>query len=194
MPKPTQTADWANAASGGDVTPPSSGKINTGWVGNESPAHNFFNWWMNKADLWIDWLNAYESTAHTWTALQTFSSGVSVPQPAGNAPAYGSSWADGTGGITGLSGPLRQWRGVDGVYYVSGIAASGVTSSSSAGFTVGSFATHPTKQIWGSASNVTTGVIYSFVVNTDGSIVINNAGSLAIHASDYVAFSAFGLG
>jgi hypothetical protein len=80
MSKPTQTGDWDSSAA--NIVQPSSGEIAAGWAVGQVPPSGWFNWWMNKVDLWIDWLNAYESTAHTWTATQSFT------QPAVNTPAF----------------------------------------------------------------------------------------------------------
>lgn len=92
MSKPTNLAEWGDTST--NITEPSNGFKAAGWAAGATVLSAVFNWWMNVIYTWIIWLNAFESTAHTWTALQTFSSGVALPAPtihkvgAGGEPAF----------------------------------------------------------------------------------------------------------
>lgn len=70
MSKPSELPEWASSVSA-DITEPMLAKKQQGWI-VEQPAHDVFNWWMNLVFLWAAWLQAFESTIHTWTATQTF--------------------------------------------------------------------------------------------------------------------------
>jgi len=54
--KPASEPRWADV--GGDIVEPSAGKKNVGWVANERPPAQFFNWLLNTIWLWIQWLNS----------------------------------------------------------------------------------------------------------------------------------------
>lgn len=69
MAKPTNLALWATT---GTKVEPSAGVKQAGWAANQRPPAQWFNWWMNAVYLWMVWLDAFESTAHDWTADQTF--------------------------------------------------------------------------------------------------------------------------
>lgn len=75
MPKPTNLALWATT---GVKTEPSAGEKAAGWDGVFKPPFQWFNWWMNIVYTWVVWLDAYESTVHTWTAIQTHSASVNI--------------------------------------------------------------------------------------------------------------------
>lgn len=72
MPKPLSTPRWADV--GGTITVPSSGRKDTGWTPASVPTDGEWNWFNNLTYQWCTWLDAFESTAHTWSALQTFGS------------------------------------------------------------------------------------------------------------------------
>lgn len=69
MAKPTNLAFWDGATKVEPTTPQKT----TGWTNGDRPPASWFNWWMNLVHLWIAWLDAFESTVHTWSAVQTFS-------------------------------------------------------------------------------------------------------------------------
>ena len=71
--KPTVLPRWANVG-GAVVTTPSSGAMDAGYVAAQSPDAGEMNFLFLNNYLWTQWLQAFESTAHTWTAAQTFSS------------------------------------------------------------------------------------------------------------------------
>lgn len=70
MSKPTNLAEWATAAAA--IDEPSTPEKQAGWGVDTKPPAQWFNWWQNLVHLWIVWLDAFESTAHTWSATQTF--------------------------------------------------------------------------------------------------------------------------
>lgn len=53
--KPASLPRWAD--SGGDIVEPNSGKKDTGWVDDEEPANEFFNWWQNNVYQWTQYVN-----------------------------------------------------------------------------------------------------------------------------------------
>lgn len=75
MSKPTADTKWAASAT---KTEPSSGQKDAGWSVGQKPPAQWLNWWMDAVDQWKVWLAAFESTAHTWTAKQTFAPGSGV--------------------------------------------------------------------------------------------------------------------
>lgn len=125
MPKPVVDPLWATAPAVPNVEPLLVEK-QAGWpVGYEPPAQ-WFNWWMNLVYLWCVWLRDFEITAHTWTALQTYSRGIitsahaatSVP---GIAASGNGGWAggifqggsDGTPGLKAYTGSLATNPAMD---------------------------------------------------------------------------------
>lgn len=113
--KPGNLAEWATGGSA-LITEPLLAEKQDGWVPETRPPAQWFNWWMNLAHLWFVWLDAFESEAHTWSALQTFSAGITVtkggtsggdaaiiatgPNGAGAAAVFGTA-GSGTAGIGG---------------------------------------------------------------------------------------------
>lgn len=75
MSKPTNLAAWGATAT---KVEPSTGVKSAGWAPNQRPPAQWFNWWMNAVALWMVWLDAFESTAHSWTANQTWSGGAEI--------------------------------------------------------------------------------------------------------------------
>lgn len=103
MSKPSSVPTWATSATGGDITSASSGKRAIGWVDGETPPHNYFNFEQNLIGQWCQWLKDYESTAHTWAALQQFTtSGTSALV----ATSSSSNLGDAGLVVTGTSGAL----------------------------------------------------------------------------------------
>lgn len=68
--KPSNLAEWATGAA--PIVEPSTPQKQAGWSVGFKPPAQWFNWWMNIMHLWVLWLDAFESEAHTWTGLQTF--------------------------------------------------------------------------------------------------------------------------
>lgn len=75
MSKPTADTKWAASAT---KTEPSSGQKDAGWSLGQFPPAEWFNWWMDAVDQWKVWLAAFENTAHTWTQIQAFNSGITL--------------------------------------------------------------------------------------------------------------------
>jgi hypothetical protein len=66
--KPTQILQWNTG--GANNLEPSAGKKTTGWVNGEVVPSGWLNWMLKLAGDWSAWLDAFESTAHTWTVSQ----------------------------------------------------------------------------------------------------------------------------
>jgi len=73
-PKPSEDAEWADGPSSPSpvITDPPLGKKQQGWVDNEAPPAEYFNWWMNTIFQWQAYLRDFEGNVHTWTAANTF--------------------------------------------------------------------------------------------------------------------------
>ena len=63
MTKPTTSTNWANGG-GALITDPGDTKRSAGYLANEKPAPNHFNWLFNTWGLWIQWLVS-QLGAHT---------------------------------------------------------------------------------------------------------------------------------
>jgi hypothetical protein len=68
--KPTNLAEWATGAA--PIVEPTTPQKQAGWPVDFKPPAQWFNWWMNIVYTWVVWLDAFESEAHTWSAIQTF--------------------------------------------------------------------------------------------------------------------------
>lgn len=81
MAKPPVKPRWASTVTADPnryFEPPAS-KKDVGWDVGERPPAQYDNWLSGVTGDWIDWLDAYESTAHTWTATQTFNPATAAP-------------------------------------------------------------------------------------------------------------------
>ena len=81
MAKPTLKPRWASTVTADPtryVEPP-SGKKDIGWDVGERPPAQYENWLRGTTGQWIDWLDTFESTPHTWTAGQTFAPATAEP-------------------------------------------------------------------------------------------------------------------
>lgn len=81
MAKPTLKPRWASTVTGDPtryVEPP-SGKKDVGWDVGERPPAQYENWLRGVTSDWVDWLDLYESTSHTWTSTQTFTPSTATP-------------------------------------------------------------------------------------------------------------------
>lgn len=127
MAKPTADTKWSSI---GTKVEPSSGQKDAGWAVGQKPPAQWLNWWMDAVDQWKVWLAAFESTVHTWTALQTLQAGITVTQSVANTRAINAtgngtaSALRGTGGATGPGvegfGGASGGTGVEGTGTVSG--------------------------------------------------------------------------
>jgi hypothetical protein len=64
MAFPTQPAEDPEWASGGTVTVPSGAKRILGWIFQEKPPFDFFNWYMFRVYEWIVFLRGYLNVDH----------------------------------------------------------------------------------------------------------------------------------
>jgi len=78
--KPTKDIHWATSGSA-DKVEPGGAKKDLGWVADEKPPHNFFNWFWNAWYLWIDWFDEklIKLIGHASNTTLTISSGVIIP-------------------------------------------------------------------------------------------------------------------
>lgn len=133
MTKPTDLAQWGSTLSpGADLTVPGSTEKLGGWqIGK--PRRQYMNWWQQAVYRWMVWLDALETTAHTWIAEQTFDDAVFSADPtfparsrldagSGTGGSLGSGWALAAvgmpgstyrlpGGFVGMVGSVRTTSG-----------------------------------------------------------------------------------
>lgn len=108
--KPTNKAEWATG--GASITEPLLAEKQAGWPVSFKPPAQWFNWWMKLVHQWVVWLDAFESEAHTWTALQTFNAGVLAPAFAATPGIRGTSAVVGVPAVKGtatVSGAPGVW-------------------------------------------------------------------------------------
>lgn len=117
MVKPTNLAEWGTGG-GAPITEPLLAEKQAGWPVSFKPPAQWFNWWMKSVHLWLVWLNTFESTAHTWSALQTFSAGIL-------SAAFGA-----TAGIRGTTA-INSVPAISGTTTVSANAIFGTSSHAS---------------------------------------------------------------
>lgn len=130
MSKPVSTPRWASTG-GANIVVPSSGKKDIGWVAGEAPDDGIWNWHFNLTYQWTVWLDAFESTIHTWTALQTFGSLAVTDGFTATRSSVNQGAITGTGNGTGFG--------------VNGIATNGigVWGTATTGFAVKGVASNP---------------------------------------------------
>lgn len=134
--KPSSVPEWATGG-GAALLEPLLAEKQLGWVpGSRGPAQ-WFNWWMKLVYLWMVWLDAFESEAHTWSALQTFSAKIVSNWGSGgtDAAVYGHNTSIGIGGFPGVRGESDNGIGVDGIGKICGVFGTDLAGSaaSSAG-------------------------------------------------------------
>lgn len=57
MPQPNKLFEWAkNAIPGVEIIEPPQNKIDIGWISQEKPPYQFFNWAFNLISQWIEYL------------------------------------------------------------------------------------------------------------------------------------------
>ncbi len=89
MAKPTSLPRWADV--GGDIVEPASGKKDTGWIEDEIPPAQYFNWLENLTYQWLVWLDA-----------GVFNDGFSVPT--GDTGTFDAGSTLDVNGVADLSG------------------------------------------------------------------------------------------
>lgn len=77
MPKPANSAFWADTAAAPDIVAPSSGKRHLGWLVEAVP-HTWLNWWMNLVGQWTDYLGAIPEFGAISAAMD-LTNGVTLP-------------------------------------------------------------------------------------------------------------------
>lgn len=122
--KPSNLAEWATGG-GASITEPLLAEKQDGWPVAFKPPAQWFNWWMKLVHQWVVWLDAFETEAHTWSALQTFNAGV-LAASFGAAP--GTPGIRGTNAIAGTGSLLTA-------NYAAAI--KGTTSANNSGAVVG---------------------------------------------------------
>lgn len=93
MSKPSSVPLWATntnypATSDPIKVEPSTGVKQAGWAPEQKPPAQWWNWWMQLVWQWCVWLDAFESTTHTWSATQTFDDVVVNGEFDTNGPAF----------------------------------------------------------------------------------------------------------
>ncbi|MCC6178801.1 MAG: hypothetical protein WAZ94_15305 [Phycisphaerales bacterium] len=128
--KPTNLAEWATGAA--PITEPLLAEKQAGWAVASKPPAQWFNWWMKLIHQWILWVNDLQITAHTWTAFQTFNSGLRGYGNNLNPGVRGDSGGSGFAGVYGLSAFTgANEHGVHGVH--TGNGGTGVRGSATVG-------------------------------------------------------------
>ena len=108
--KPVTTPEWATGG-GAPVLEPLLAEKQAGWPVAFRPPAQWFNWWMRLVYQWLVWLEAFESEAHTWTALQQLNGRASITV-SGTTPAL--QITNGTVGAIGLRSEVDNGVGVEG--------------------------------------------------------------------------------
>ena len=62
MAKPTLKPDWVVGQSGTNIVEPTSGKKAAGWVADERPAAEYWNWLLQNISEWIDYVDSVSDT------------------------------------------------------------------------------------------------------------------------------------
>lgn len=139
MAKPTADTRWATA---GTKVQPNSGQKDAGWAVGQKPPAQWLNWWMDAVDQWVQWLDDYENTAHSWSQLQKFDGGASAGGADGTHGLFDAQGSNNTPGVYGLAGTGATGTGVTGVGVnrptfgnvgVKGLGGSGTNASSVGG-------------------------------------------------------------
>jgi hypothetical protein len=107
MSKPTELPEWGTTST--NITDPPLSYKQPGFPTGAQVPSGVLNWLLFTIYSWILWLSTFESTAHTWSAVQTFSTapalpaGVTGPVAATGAVSGSSLSTGGTLGVTGTS-------------------------------------------------------------------------------------------
>jgi len=81
MTKPSSVPTWATDAAAQIATPP-AGKQAIGWQPAEPLPAQHLNWLFKAIIEWLPWLRDFESTGHTWPALQRLNGEAGDTNPA----------------------------------------------------------------------------------------------------------------
>lgn len=91
--RPSELPRWADVS--GDIVDPANGKKDVGWVDDEEPANEYFNWYQNLVYQWMQYIN-YRSTKTLLIPIPFFSGDIGGDYA---APVY--NILGGTGASTG---------------------------------------------------------------------------------------------
>lgn len=129
MAKPTNVPTWADS---GTIVEPSSGKKATGWIFEEKPPHEYFNWWQNLLGTWIQWLDTIVDDTIGVVQFQpppvTSGDGTSVALSGANAVGTNNDGGNcnlkggSGGGGTGVAGKIYSLNSHD---FLDGILVNG---------------------------------------------------------------------
>lgn len=138
--KPSSVTTWATSATGiaRTVAPPSLLKTD-GVLPGDKFAAQYLNSILNHYGSWLTYLNDYEAHALTWTALQTFSLGITVNGAASftagvtanTLAVTGNATVGGTLGVTG-NATMGGTLGVTGALSAASSTLSGALTAASA--------------------------------------------------------------
>lgn len=124
MAKPLNKPRWASTVTADPLryVEPPAGKKDIGWDVGERPPAQYENWLRGTTSDWIDWLDSFESTSHTWTAPQVFSPatadpavsvGFNLPSATAATQVDAMAFVNGLGGAEGVidrfGGPSARW-------------------------------------------------------------------------------------
>lgn len=140
--KPSTTPEWATGG-GAPVLEPLLAEKQAGWPVAFRPPAQWFNWWMRLVYQWLVWLEAFESEAHTWTALQQLNGRASITV-SGTAAAL--QITNGTVGAIGLQSQVDNGVGVEGSG-LAGVQGLGMGVGGVGGFFASAGGTGPAMDI-----------------------------------------------
>jgi hypothetical protein len=119
MTKPTNLAAWGATAT---IVEPSAGVKSAGWAPEQKPPAQWLNWWMKSVAAWMVWLDAFESTAHNWSAAQTFTRGIAANAHAATSSVGIATTSDGA--FAGLFVQGASTAGPGGIVWIGGGSGS----------------------------------------------------------------------
>ena len=93
--RPSEYPRWADVS--GDIVDPPSGKKDVGWVDDEEPANEFFNWHQNNVYQWIQYFDTRYNTYTVALEIPYFSGMVGGDYPGTIANIVGDNGASGQG-------------------------------------------------------------------------------------------------
>ena len=69
LPKPSSKPEWMPGAGAPEVQEPSSGKKITGWLIDERPPREYFNWLFQNLSEWVDYLESLTDETVGFSAI-----------------------------------------------------------------------------------------------------------------------------
>jgi hypothetical protein len=153
--KPTNLGQFATDP--GRTLEPLLAEKGVGFLGAKKLPARWLNWALNNSYLWNQWLDAYESTSHLWTAPQTFTAGIVVNDLTGLHTAVrglaGNAASD--IGVQGEAGNGASSYGTTGIgKSLAGQGSHGTKGVGGAGTGAGAFGGKGVTGIGGAATSV----------------------------------------